>query len=369
MRKVCIFDEKQSLLMKMSTKKYLSLLSHIAFWLVFSTLFFVVFLQTMSWQDAAGRAALHILLLVLLCYANTEIVIKRCFMRGRYWWTILLTLLFFSGFTFLRAKVNLWFPAVRMEVTDLTKEENAYFAALLTNLGFLSLSTVYQLIVNRFQSERRREQLENERNAAELQFLKSQINPHFLFNTLNNIYSLAVVRSERTAPMVLKLSEMLRYVIYESHKEQLDLNREVLALDRYIELFKMRCEEEPNIIFVKDGKFAGQLIEPMLLIPLVENCFKHADLLTNPKSYIQITIDLSKQILTFTTKNTYDRTDHQQDKTGGVGLQNIRRRLNLRYPHFHELRIDRAEDIFSVTLKIKLKKESQDIDNQFFTKK
>ncbi|MFK7932875.1 MAG: sensor histidine kinase [Saprospiraceae bacterium] len=344
-------------IMKANANKSLKLLSHMTFWILISTLFVVVFLQTMAWQDAVGRAILHIFLLIVLCYANTEIVIKRFFLRSRYIWTILLTLLLFGGITFLRGIVNLWFPGVELEVSNFDQEGNAYFAAMLTNLGFLAISTVYQLMENRFQSERRREQLENERNAAELQFLKSQINPHFLFNTLNNIYSLAVMRSDRTAPMVLQLSELLRYVIYESHKEQLDLLREVLVLERYIELFKMRCEEEPNIIFVKDGQFVGQLIEPMLLIPLVENCFKHTDLLTNPKSFIQITIDLNQQILTFTTKNTYDRSDQQQDKTGGVGLQNIRHRLKLRYPHFHELRIDKGIDVFSVTLKVKLRQQ------------
>jgi LytS/YehU family sensor histidine kinase len=185
--------------------------------------------------------------------------------------------------------------------------------------------------------------------------LRAQINPHFLFNTLNNIYSLAVVRSPQTADMVMQLSKLLRYVVYDSKAEQIPLETEIAHIEQYLQLFRMRSETPLDITFKVSGHIEGLRLEPMLLIPLVENCCKHADFELNEKAYIQLELSTEKGWLHFKTRNSKDDVQHvQKDSVGGIGLDNLRQRLELLHPGAHQFEVQDQNNNFEVTLKLKL---------------
>lgn len=158
----------------------------------------------------------------------------------------------------------------------------------------------------------------SEQREAQLQALRAQINPHFLFNTLNNIYSLAVVKSDKTAEMVLRLSNLLRYVIYDGRAERVALKREVEHIRQFIELFQMRSEEQLDIKFDTRGEIDGVQTEPMILIPIVENCFKHCDFDTNKRVFVCIDLQVDNEELYFKILNSKDDRHQQKDRVGAL---------------------------------------------------
>ena len=170
----------------------------------------------------------------------------------------------------------------------------------------------------------------------ELQFLKSQLNPHFLFNSLNNIYSLAYQKSDKTADAVLKLSELMRYMIYESNDSWVSLSKEIDYVKSFIELQKLRFKDGAAIEFTLNGEIDDQKIVPLILISFVENAFKHG-VANDPKNPIKINIIANQKILHFSITNK--KNNQNKDEMGGVGLNNVERRLQLLYPERYKLNI------------------------------
>ncbi len=194
------------------------------------------------------------------------------------------------------------------------------------------------------------------RDAArnELSALKAQINPHFLFNNLNTIYSMASQKDERTADVVLKLSDFLRYVLYDTSSETIPLEKEVEIIRTYVGLQKERINSEiTNVILTTEGDFSHANISPLLLLPLAENCFKHG--IGKTTSTIRITISYEGGKLMFTTENQVaprEKTD--TEKTGGLGIQNVEKRLNLIYPDRHSLEFLEEDGIFRLKMKVQI---------------
>lgn len=215
----------------------------------------------------------------------------------------------------------------------------------------LVISFLYQMIKNRYEKEKQHLSIINEQNEARIQYLKAQINPHFLFNSLNNIYSLAVTKSDQTPEMVLRLSSLLRYAIYEGEKRKVALVKEVEQIREFIALFEMKSEDDLNVTFKIEGDINQVEIEPMLLIPLVENCFKHGGFENNPAAFAEINLNYSKQKLHFSTRNSKDK-NIQKDKVGGVGLHNIRKRLEVNYGDDFRLETRETDDVFEVELEL-----------------
>jgi two-component system LytT family sensor kinase len=201
---------------------------------------------------------------------------------------------------------------------------------------FVVVSCLLRFAIDWFGNERVQRGLESERKEMELQFLKSQLNPHFLFNSLNNIYSLAYQKSDKTADAILKLSEIMRYMIYESNDSWVSLNKEIEYLQSFIELQKLRFKDGAAVEFTMNGEIDNQQIVPLILISFVENAFKHG-IANDPKNPIKINIIANQKILHFSItnkKNTYNK-----DEMGGVGLNNVERRLQLLYPERYKLNI------------------------------
>ena len=199
---------------------------------------------------------------------------------------------------------------------------------------------------------RNEKDLVREKLGTELEFLKNQINPHFLFNTLNNIYSLSRKKSDKAPEIVLKLSKLLRFILYESGKETITIAEEIRILEDYVELEKIRYNDRLKLTFDKQIDDMKQLITPLILLPFIENAFKHGVSETTEETSIAISIVLKNGNLSFFVNNSkeYDGANDVREK---IGLSNVRRQLELMYRDF-TLVIDNLADNFNVDLKINL---------------
>ncbi len=198
--------------------------------------------------------------------------------------------------------------------------------------------------------------LESEKSAAELSALKSQVNPHFLFNSLNNLYSLALDKDQRTPGIILRLSDMMRYLLYESNVDLVPLEKEITYLHNYVEMQKLRVGDKVKISFEVEGEPAGKTVAPLLFLLLVENGFKHGVKGDTEGAFINIQLQITDHQLVFKTENNKGAVDDVErgQYSGGVGLENLRRRLNLLYPEKHQLNISDGILTFTAVLKIDL---------------
>ncbi len=194
--------------------------------------------------------------------------------------------------------------------------------------------------------------LRSEQAKTELLHLKSQVNPHFFFNTLNNLYGLVAKDSKQARELILKLSDMMRYSIYEGEKEEVSLEEEVEYLKNYIELHRMRYHKDIEVEFDVDIQKEGIKVMPLLFIILLENAFKHGveNLIKDP--YVHISIDASEKEIYFEVENNFD--EKPQTNPPGIGLKNLKRRLELVYPKRHQLSFLKTENIYKANLSIKL---------------
>ncbi len=193
--------------------------------------------------------------------------------------------------------------------------------------------------------------LKADKSKAELELLKTQINPHFFFNTLNNLYSLTVKHSDKAPEVILKLSEMMRYTIYEGKKEFVPLREEVTYLENYIELHKIRYQKKVNIEFSHSIEQEVK-VAPLLFIILLENAFKHGVESLTDSAYVKIDLSSSNRHIRFSIENNYEPLEINESK--GIGLENLKRRLELIYPKTYELNIHKTASTFAVDFKISL---------------
>lgn len=205
--------------------------------------------------------------------------------------------------------------------------------------------------------------LKAQKMAAELALLKTQINPHFFFNTLNNLYSLTIQNSEKAPTMILQLSDMMRYTIYEGQKQKVSIPNEIEYLKNYIELQKIRYQKNVEINFLIQEGINSETtqIAPLLFIILLENAFKHGVETLRKNAFLNVQLDLvqhkNQKELIFLIENNFDSEENTQQpkKTEqGIGLQNLKRRLELLYPQKYSLEIEKKENIYSAKLKIEI---------------
>ena len=194
--------------------------------------------------------------------------------------------------------------------------------------------------------------LEKSNLETELKFLKSQINPHFLFNTLHNIYTLTVLNSQEAPEQLLKLSDLLRYMIYDSNEERVPLKREIDYLNNFLTLAQLKDSQGIDIRFELDLQNPDLAIAPLLFIPFVENAFKHSQYEDLDNGFIHICIKSSQNIANLSVENSVPKSKFKKDAVGGIGLANVKQRLNLLYPNKHKLEIDNQEQTFRVKLEL-----------------
>jgi LytS/YehU family sensor histidine kinase len=220
-------------------------------------------------------------------------------------------------------------------------------------LFIVAIGISYRFLSDNMTDQEVKKEEENERLKSELSFLRSQISPHFMFNVLNSIVSLSRRKPEMVEPVVIKLSELMRYMIYETNDSKVSIDKEFSYLESYIELQRLRFGNDIKIDFKHQLSSTPSSIEPMLLIPFVENAFKHGvGMVENPS--IEIELNDDKKALFFSVVNKVSKQNSEiKDESSGIGLANVRRRLELLYPDQHELNIHEKEDSYLVELTIR----------------
>ncbi len=224
-------------------------------------------------------------------------------------------------------------------------------------MGFSMMSVFFFGIIKHIYDYRKlklaTQQLRIEKQEAELNYLKSQTNPHFLFNTLNNIYSLARDKSDLAPQSILRLSKILRFMLYEAGGAYISIEQELKIISDYIALEKLRYDESLHINFNHDIEDMKQALPPLLLIPLVENAFKHGVSETRDQPFLDIHLSIKKRHLTFLVKNSTEAFPEKKSLKKNIGLSNLRRQLELLYTDFN-LITEQGESVFTTTLKINL---------------
>lgn len=233
-----------------------------------------------------------------------------------------------------------------------------YWQTLRYFIIFVGITTLFHLSKTWFlfrESEAKLVKVQKEKVEAELIALKNQINPHFLFNSLNSIYSLVLKKSENAPEALIKLSDSMRYVIYESDKEKVEVTRDLEFISNYIELQKLRISEKDRLTFTIEGETGSKKIAPLLFIPIVENCFKHGIKGETESSFVEILFELTSNSILLKTRNNIGTIDRIEDSSsGGTGLLNLRQQLKLLYSNKHQLKINQSDDIYEVSLNIEL---------------
>ncbi len=225
---------------------------------------------------------------------------------------------------------------------------------LWTFLLVIPVSTTWRLVRDRIDADKMAAERQAENLKTELSFLRSQINPHFIFNILNNLVALERMKSPELGPTILKLSALMQYMLYETGEDKVQLSMEVEYLQSYIDLQRQRFGKNLPIFVSMDEPEGVYEIEPMLLIPFVENAFKHGAGMIDQRA-IHVDLHVKDGVLYFGVKNKYDADSREiKDKGSGIGLTNVKRRLILLYPSGHSLRITQDQGWFAVLLKLNL---------------
>jgi LytS/YehU family sensor histidine kinase len=261
-----------------------------------------------------------------------------------------LTALFFLITSFGLGFTLLWTMAPYIPTEYKNASWTIFLGAFSTNIFFPGSMCAAKLVIDRVKADRERKQMENQRLGAELQYLKAQVNPHFLFNAINSIYFLIKKDPETAAATLIRLSDLLRFQLYDCSDEKIPIEKELEYLQNYISLETIRKGNKVKIEFDMRGNLTGFRIAPFLLMPFLENAFKFVSNFTDKPNVICVKLDRENGRITGHFSNTFDGV--QRYTVGGVGLKNVKRRLELLYPDEHELQFDEKPGQYSVTISL-----------------
>ncbi|MGK6352852.1 sensor histidine kinase [Parapedobacter sp. DT-150] len=285
---------------------------------------------------------------VVIFYGNAFYLYPKLFTR-RFWWLYIV-----AGALLVMFSVRLKFWILITWFPDTLSNQASYKFVFIPSVIIFVISVVYRMVIDKIRSEREQQQRNAAQLSTELKFLRSQISPHFLFNVLTNLVSLARKKSDRLEASLLMLSDLMRYMLYDT-QGKIALHKEVEYLNSYIALQRLRFGNEVQVDWNVDCdvEASQHAIEPMLLIPFVENAFKHgAGYADQP--HIDIKLLVRGGILTFQIWNKFDNEGASKDKHSGIGLDNVKSRLNLLYEDKHNLSITDHNNRFHVTLILNL---------------
>lgn len=344
----------------MNNKSRASTILNSIFWVII-----ILFATLVAYVDKGSHSIKYYLLTfglfgllnVSIFYINYIFLIPEFIKKKNKYWLYIFSFLFLMlASTAVKVVVAVLNPD---ELLNFVRQKKPYelslnyfmINCLFTAGFFLMCSCIVKFAVDWFSNEKIQRSLESEKKDMELQFLKSQLNPHFLFNSLNNIYSLAYQKSDKTADAVLKLSEIMRYMIYESNDSWVSLGKEVEYVQSFVQLQRLRFKDGAAVEININGEVDGQKIVPLILISFVENAFKHG-VANDPEDPIKINISANQKILHFSVSNRKSKTN--KDAMGGVGLNNVERRLQLLYPDRYKLNIVNSATHYTTELMLDL---------------
>ncbi len=351
----------------MKIQKYLTPILHVLAWIV------VYFLPDLLFEAPSGmtflvKRNLHFILVVAFFYLNYFIFVPHLLLKKKQF-LFFLALLVSLVFTYYvndsvmqyvhnkyeqESSAQNQSPQRKLQIKHRKQrhrnEENTGTVVVVL-LGFL-ISTVMCETREWYKQDRKRKEMEKEKLVSELSFLRSQVNPHFLFNSLNGIYALAIKKSDKTPDALLQLSDLLRHMLYDADYGLVLLKKEVDYLQNYIQLQRLRLPDDAKISLDFLGDLSTRMIEPMLFIPFVENAFKHG--VDSEGADIRIKLSVKGNHLAFEISNRISQAK-SKDASSGIGLANVKKRLDLHYGDDYELRYGKSKGFFKVDLHLNLK--------------
>jgi two-component system LytT family sensor kinase len=348
-------------------------------WIAWLLLHFITFLPTLVnskityWEPFVFTHIVLVSINFLLFYiAGFFIIPSMAVLHKRWIWVLVGSLLAAIVFTYLKFRLEYFHNNYLLDHTHFFQNKPAkkpavesmgvfsyrfrtYFQTnILVNISVIVVAFAYRLLLSWFQQEKIRKDLEYQKLRTELSFLKMQVNPHFLFNALNNIYSLAVIEnSNRTGNSILRLSELMRYMLYEKEdaENKVSLDKEILHINSYIDLERLRRPGDMYVNFSIEGEVDGKRIAPLLIFPLIENAFKHG-ILSDKIKPVTIDLKIGEKQIEFCIENFTN--NYQKDIVGGIGVQNVKKRLDLLYGENYHLDIKDDGHKFTVKLLLPL---------------
>lgn len=346
---------------------------HLAFWIFWTA--FQGFLYSFAAVNRQGKywetlpysmleSLIYMIAHMFLAYSLIYFVIPKFLLKQKYLLTSIITVLLFLATAFISAVLSMTIvDELRM---DRYGEEYAKYkltavsfhlsllAGLRGGLTIGGIAAAIKLMKYWYLKEQSMLQLQNENTEAQLQLLKAQVHPHFLFNTLNNIYSYIQTNAALASKMVSRLSDLLRYVLYEASQVEVPLEKELKMLKDYIDLEQVRYGNRLDLDIQVPEEVGDYKIAPLLLLPLVENCFKHGTSQMIDQPWISLHLEMERNRFYMRLLNGKQRKLAPKDDPNGIGIMNVRKRLELVYPNRHELTIKNEEDVFIVNLSIDL---------------
>lgn len=338
---------------KGTLSKRVEVFIHIIYWLLMGYFTFVRNLITSKVYIPDLFLCTYMIVFVTTFYFHYFVVMKlvfKSFQWKRFFLGVLVSYLFFTGLRWLLEQEVSGILFNRINYSNPTffnyMEDNLHYSSMAVILSSLLWFVIYFIRLLEYNQV-----IMEENKNTEIKFLKAQINPHFIFNTLNNIYSMVYFQSDKSLMAIEKLSQIMRFTTYESQKEKIRLTEEIDYIKAYIELEQLRHQESAFIDLRIEPENASDEIPPYILSPFVENALKHG--VTSNEKPIVIDLKLEDQKLYFKVMNAI--AVQKKDKLGGIGLDNLRKRLEIHYPQKHQLKVTEENNLFTAELEIELK--------------
>lgn len=336
--------------------RYRFIILHLSFWCVYVSFFIY---QMASFRradfeakDIVQHAAVHVGFNMLIAYLNYFLLLPRFLAHKRVFQYIIEFVIPFAIIVVMRIYVQRWVVDGYSHKVKFFYSDNFIMQTIATSLFVVMFVSMLRFAKDWFDFESKKRAIENERLTAELNFLKAQINPHFLFNTLNNLYYLAYSKSPNTTEVIAKLSQMMRYMIYESNYAHVPMAKEIEYMRNYISLERLRLNDQVPITFDVQGDVEHVRITPLILITFLENAFKHGVSNHHEGAWVNVSLNVTSAGCSYVVENSkMPRVDDQNVKSG-IGLANVERRLALSYPGKHTLVVEDTEHVYYVKLKL-----------------
>ncbi len=286
---------------------------------------------------------------VILVYSFLYFLIPKLLLKKRYGWFAFWLLVVLAV-----SVVYMIIVPFRLNIHSPFFTRRLITRSLFANFNICGIAVAIKLFKYWYAEREAKLAAERSNLTSQLALLKSQVHPHFLFNTLNNLYSLALVQSSKAPEVVLKLSDLLRYMLYDCNVERILLSKEIEMINNYIELEKQRYGKRLDVSINYSGDLNDKYIAPLLLLPFIENSFKHGASEQLEQCWISLDLFVEKEELFFKLVNGYTKHENTDGDRQGIGLENVRRRLELLYPNDHELKITADDDTYTVSLQLNL---------------
>jgi len=344
-------------------KNYRLIIQHIIFWLgymAFQALSYGwEYNDELSFQLPPQIFAVSIPVIIVATYINLHLLMPAYYYQRKYtrYSAALLVLLLGSGLLTRFFTYEFILPWEHMHDPDRFRRENKNFwipvrilRLSVETIPMIAVTMLMKLMSNAYQQEKRLRELEKEKFTAEMGLLKAQINPHFLFNTLNSLYALILKGSEKASKLVLRLSALMSYMLYEAGGDKVLLKDEISYLENYIGIEQMRFADRLDLSFQYSGDIAGKMIAPLILLPFVENAFKHG--IEESSGWITVNLKVAGNRLFLKVENSLPEIEKKG--SSGLGLKNVKRRLDLTYSSGYDLQLMKNKDTFEADLKLDL---------------